>query len=61
MKYLGILFFGLLLSIGCTYSQNMINPEGNVIRCSSYGWGFIGGPMAINIIPESCIDIREIR
>ena len=44
----------VFLFSGCTYSQNMINPEGQTIRCSSYGWGFIGGPMAINIFND-CI------
>jgi S1-C subfamily serine protease len=32
----------------------MINSEGQVIRCSSYGWGIIGGSMAIHIFND-CI------
>jgi membrane-associated protease RseP (regulator of RpoE activity) len=44
-----------LFLIGCTYSQNMINPRGRIVRCSSYGWGVIGGIMAINI-KNDCVN-----
>ncbi len=52
-KLIFLVFLGFFL-FSCTYSQNMINPEGQTIRCSSYGWGIIGGPMAINIL-NNCI------
>jgi S1-C subfamily serine protease len=43
---------------GCTYSQNLINPEGQVITCSSWGWGCIGGPIAINTF-NRCIETYQ--
>jgi len=51
----------ILLSLsvfGCTYSQNLINPEGQVITCSSWGWGCIGGPIAINTF-NRCIETYQ--
>ena len=48
----------MLIFPACTYSQNMINPEGQTIRCSSYGWGIVGGIMAQNIMNE-CVSSHK--
>lgn len=58
MKSFFLITLSCLFIFGCTYSQNMINPEGQTVRCSSYGWGFIGGPMAINILND-CIQSHK--
>jgi hypothetical protein len=57
-----VFFLALLSSFlfSCTYSQNMINPEGQTVRCSSYGWGIIGGPMAINILNDCVASHKQL-
>ena len=41
---------------GCsTPSTMLINQEGQLYRCASSGWGYVGAPMA-NSINRSCVD-----
>lgn len=58
MKNLFILAIFLMIFSGCSYSQNMMNREGEGIRCWASGWGFIGGPMAINTFND-CINAHK--
>lgn len=44
-----------LLILSCSYSQNLIDPEGKTVTCSAYGWGLVGGPMGLSILHD-CIN-----
>ncbi len=52
--YLSTCLSLIILFNGCTYSKNMVSPTGDVVRCYSYGWGIIGGTMAITAY-QNCI------
>lgn len=45
----------LIGSAGCSYSTMLQNPAGNVTRCSSAGWGIIGGTLAA-AQHDSCVE-----
>ncbi|MGA3085429.1 MAG: hypothetical protein ABSE95_11625 [Thermodesulfobacteriota bacterium] len=38
INFLMLLGVALLSGFGCSFSQNMINPEGQGVRCHSAGW-----------------------
>jgi hypothetical protein len=46
---------------GCvTPSMLLINDQGQVIRCSAQGWGYVGAPMA-QMAQESCVkDYKKV-
>ena len=58
MKNLVTVILLSLSALGCTYSQRMINPQGHEIICETWGWGFIGGPIAIHKF-HKCIDLHR--
>ena len=46
---------GLALAGCATPAQMFVNPQGQVMRCSASGWGYIGAPLA-NRSFDSCVD-----
>jgi len=49
------LFASVATLAGCvTPSTLLINDQGQVIRCSAQGWGYVGAPMA-QMAEESCV------
>ena len=59
MKRIAALCLCLLMA-SCSYSQNMMNPEGQVIRCYSWGWGIIGGTIAQNTFNDCLASHRQL-
>jgi len=58
MKRWMLLFPIFLLCASCSYSQLMMDPNGQIIRCDSYGWGYVGGPMSKQI-QNDCIESHK--
>ncbi len=55
MKRWMLLFPIFFLCTSCSYSQLMMDPNGQIIRCDSFSWGYVGGPMARQI-QNDCIE-----
>ena len=51
----------MFLFVGCaTPSMMLVNDRGQVIRCASYGYGYVGAPMAA-VINDQCVrDYQKI-
>lgn len=46
---------------GCaTPSQMFINPQGQVMRCSASGWGYIGAPLANRSFDQCVEDMKSL-
>lgn len=49
------------LIAGCvTPSQMLVNPRGQLMRCSATGWGFIGAPLAQQSYNKCVSDLRDV-
>ena len=49
------------LLFGCaTPSQMLVNPQGQLMRCSASGWGFIGAPLAGRAYDKCVSDLTAV-
>jgi len=49
-----------LISGYVTPSQMLVNPQGQLMRCSATGWGFIGAPLAQQSYNKCVSDLRAV-
>jgi len=61
MNAVKVPIIAMLLLVGCaTPSMMLVNDKGQVIRCASYGYGYVGAPMAAAIYDQCVRDYQKV-